>query len=195
MSWSHSLHAIACPIEGLLLLELKTHRDNRGFFSECYRADWLREIGLPTNFIQDNHSRSLPGVLRGLHYQTEPSQGKLVNVVRGRIWDVAVDIRPTSSTFGQYYGVELSDENGLQFWIPPGFAHGFVVLGDEPADVYYKVNAAYNPSSEGGIRYDDQELAIRWPLKDVKISSRDQGLPSFKYYKENPPKWRITAEA
>lgn len=189
------MHAIACPIEGLLLLELKTHRDDRGFSSECYRADWFKEIGLPTNFIQDNHSRSLPGVLRGLHYQAEPSQGRLVNVVRGRIWGVAVDIRPNSSTFGQYYGVELSDENGLQYWIPAGFAHGFVVLGDEPADVYHKVNVAHNPSSQYGIRYDDQQLAIRWPVKDVKISSRDQGLPSFEHYKENPPQWRITTEA
>lgn len=189
------MHAITCPIEGLLLLELKTQRDDRGFFSESYRADLFREIGLPTHFVQDNHSRSLPSVLRGLHYQTDPAQGKLINVIRGRIWDVAVDIRPTSSTFGQYYGVELSDVNGLQFWIPAGFAHGFVVLGDEPADVYYKTTARYNPSSEGGIRYDDQQLAIRWPVKDVKISSRDQGLPSFEHYKHTPPQWRITTEA
>lgn len=184
------MHAIACPIEGLLLLEITTHRDDRGTFSECYKAESFRKIGLPSQFVQDNHSRSLPGVLRGLHYQTDPAQGKLVQVIRGRIWDVAVDLRPTSSTFGQYYGVELTDKNGLQFWIPAGFAHGFVVLGDEPADVYYKVTTPYNPSSEGGIRYDDQQLAIRWPLQDVKISSRDQGLPSFEQYRQNAPQWR-----
>lgn len=184
------MQAIACPIEGLLLLELKMHGDARGFFTERFQEEKFREVGLPTIFPQDNHSRSEPGVLRGLHYQSDPAQGKLIHVIRGSIWDVAVDIRPNSSTFGHYYGVELSDKNGLFFWIPPGFAHGFCVLSDEPADVYYKVTGLYNPASENGIRYNDERLAIRWPVKNPKISTRDQTLQGFADYCENPPEWQ-----
>lgn len=185
------MQAITCPIEGLLLLELKVHGDERGFFVERFRKDVFAELGLPTVFAQDNHSRSAPGVLRGLHYQADPQQGKLVGVVRGRIWDVAVDIRPTSPTFGRYYGVELSDMNGLLYWIPPGFAHGFCVLGDEPADVMYKVTSPYNPAGEGGIRFDDEEIGVRWPLTDPTISVRDTKLPSFAQYREHPVEWRV----
>ena len=176
------MQAIECPLEGLLLIELNLHGDARGFFVERFNAQRFEDFGLPTRFAQDNHSRSAPGVLRGLHYQNNPSQGKLVSVTRGAVWDVAVDLRRESPTFGHYYGVELSDTNGLMFWIPAGFAHGFCVLGDEPVDMLYKVDAQYNPAGEGGIHYDDPDIGIRWPLAEPILSDRDQKLPSFKQY-------------
>src|SRR5437879_6863337 len=122
------MKAIPLEISGLLLVELEVRGDARGFFVERYQQEKFRALGLPTRFVQDNHSRSAPGVLRGLHYQFDPPQGKLVGVTRGRIWDVAVDIRPASPFFGKSAGVELSDRNGRLLWIPPGFAHGFCVL-------------------------------------------------------------------
>ena len=183
------MQIVPVEIKGLALIELKVHGDARGFFVERFQQDRFREHGLPTTFVQDNHSRSAPGVLRGLHYQLQPSQGKLVGVVRGRIWDVAVDIRPGSSAFGQHVGVELSDMNGRLLWIPPGFAHGFCVLGDEPADVLYKVDANYNPAGEGGISWNDPDLAIPWPLSNPTVSKRDQGLHSFAQYRAKPPAW------
>ncbi|HKY04327.1 MAG TPA: dTDP-4-dehydrorhamnose 3,5-epimerase, partial [Blastocatellia bacterium] len=131
--------------EGLMLVELVMMRDERGFFLERFQTDRFRENGLPADFVQDNHSRSVPGVLRGLHYQYDPPQGKLVGVARGAVWDVAVDVRANSPTYGRSFGIELSDANGRMLWVPPGFAHGFCVLGDEPADVLYKVDAHYNP--------------------------------------------------
>jgi dTDP-4-dehydrorhamnose 3,5-epimerase len=173
-------------INGLVLVELKVLGDARGFFVERFQQEKFREAGLPDRFLQDNHSRSAPGVLRGLHYQTRPAQGKLVGVVRGRIWDVAVDVRPTSSTYGKHIAIELSDMNGRLLWIPPGFAHGFCVLGDEPADVLYKVDSLYNPAGEGGISWSDAELGIEWPVKDPTISARDQKLPTFAQYKAKP---------
>ena len=126
---------------GVRLIELKVWGDERGFFGERFQAAAFEAHGLPTTFAQDNHSRSAPGVLRGLHYQKDPEQGKLVGVIRGRVWDVVVDIRPESPRFGQHVGIELSDMNGRLVWIPPGYAHGFCVLGDEPADILYKVDA------------------------------------------------------
>ena len=168
-------------LPGLLLVQLTFYRDSRGFFVERFRAERFQQHGLPTTFAQDSHSRSVARVLRGLHYQ--PSQGKLVGVVRGRIWDVAVDIRPDSPTYGKSAGVELTDESGLLLWMPPGFAHGFCVLGDEPADVVYKSTEAYNPNSEGGIRWNDPTLAIRWPIENPIVSERDQKLISFADYK------------
>lgn len=176
-------------LKGLVLVKLKVFGDARGFFVERFQADRFRAAGLPDRFVQDNHSRSAPGVIRALHYQTGPAQGKLVGVVRGRVWDVAVDVRPDSPTFGQHYGVELSDANGQLLWIPPGFAHGFCVLGDEPADVLYKVDALYNPAGEGGIRWDDPELAVPWPVANPTVSARDEKLPSFAEYRANPPAW------
>ncbi|MGE3267870.1 MAG: dTDP-4-dehydrorhamnose 3,5-epimerase [Chloroflexota bacterium] len=176
-------------IDGLLLVELTVYGDARGFFVERFQAERFRENGLPTTFAQDNHSRSGPGVLRGLHFQHTPAQGKLVGVMRGRIWDVAVDIRTGSPTFGQSYGVELSDLNGTLLWIPPGFAHGFCVLGDEPADVLYKVDALYNPQGEAGIAWDDPELAVPWPVSEPLVSQRDKTLQSFAAYREHPVAW------
>lgn len=181
-------------IQGLVLVELKLHGDSRGFFVERFHAGRFGEAGLPTTYAQDNHSRSAPGVLRGLHYQHTPAQGKLVGCLNGRIWDVAVDVRPGSKTFGQHYGTELSDMNGRLLWIPPGFAHGFCVLGDQPADVLYKVTNPYNPTGEGGIKWDDAELAVPWPLKELPggrptISARDEKGISFATYKANPIDW------
>jgi dTDP-4-dehydrorhamnose 3,5-epimerase len=177
------------PIAGLAVIELDAHADSRGFFIERFNAKQFAACGLPTAFVQDNHSRSLPGVLRGLHYQHTPAQGKLVGVMRGRILDVAVDIRPNSPTFGQHFALELSDENNLLFWVPGGFAHGFCVLGDAPADVFYKVDAYYNQGGEGGIRFDDSELAIAWPLKNPFVIERDLQLQAWRDYCASPPAW------
>jgi dTDP-4-dehydrorhamnose 3,5-epimerase len=177
------------PLPGLKVIQLDIRGDARGFFIERYHREKLADCGITEEFVQDNHSRSAPGILRGLHYQSTPPQGKLVGVVRGRVWDVAVDIRPDSPTFGQYYGLELSDENGLLFWMPAGFAHGFCVLGDGPADMLYKVSGLYNMEGEGGIRYDDPDLAIDWPVKAATISARDEGLDSFATYRQQAPAW------
>jgi dTDP-4-dehydrorhamnose 3,5-epimerase len=170
-------------LNGPILFSLPVHRDDRGFFVERYRAEQFEEYLPGKEFVQDNHSRSRPGVLRGLHYQRNPEQGKLVGAIRGRIWDVAVDIRAESLTFGKSFGTELSDENGRLLWIPAGFAHGFCVLGDEPADVLYKVDASYNAAGEGGIHWADPDLAISWPLLDPIVSQRDEWLDSFATYR------------
>jgi dTDP-4-dehydrorhamnose 3,5-epimerase len=177
-------------IDGLVLVQLAVHGDNRGFFVERFRRSEFFSQGLTTDFVQDNHSRSAPGVLRGLHYQYSPSQGKLIGTTRGRIWDVAVDLRPGSPTFGKNYGVELSDMNGKLLFIPRGFAHGFCVIGDEPADVLYKTDAEYNPKAEGGIIWSDAELAIEWPLDSPEVSGRDKRLPTFADFRSAPPEWK-----
>lgn len=177
------------PLQGLAVVELDIYRDSRGFFVERFNEEKFGAYGLPTHYPQDNHSRSTPGVIRGLHCQHTPPQGKLVGVLHGRIWDVAVDIRADSPTFGQHFGIELSDENGKLLWIPAGFAHGFCVLGEENADVLYKVSALYNPNSETGIAWDDPDLAVTWPVKNPIVSERDQNLQSFAEYKLNSPKW------
>jgi dTDP-4-dehydrorhamnose 3,5-epimerase len=180
-------------LEGVLLVELVVHQDARGFFVERFQIERFREAGLPTHFLQENHSRSRPGILRGLHYQHTPAQGKLVGVLRGRIWDVAVDIRADSPTFGRSVGVELSDLNGKLLWVPAGFAHGFCVLGDEPADVLYKVDALYGPGGEGGIAWDDPDLAVSWPIASPLVSDRDKQLQSFALYKADPVPWSALA--
>ena len=176
-----------CPIEGLKLIQLKVNGDNRGFFIERFNVTLFKEAGLPYEFLQDNHSRSAPGIARGLHYQQAPAQGKLVGVTRGRVWDVALDIRPGSPTFGKHYGVEL--DHSTLFWLPAGFAHGFCVLGDEPADMLYKVTANYSQAGEGGIAPYDPALGIDWPVKNPVLSARDQGLPSWSDYCANPVQW------
>jgi dTDP-4-dehydrorhamnose 3,5-epimerase len=165
-------------IQGLKVISLKIFNDDRGFFVERYKLDRFSEHGLPP-FVQDNHSRSKPGVIRGLHYQTNPGQGKLVGVIRGRIWDVAVDLRRDSPTFGKWEALELNDADGNLLWIPPGFAHGFCVLGSEDADVFYKVDSLYNAKGEGGIRFDDPGLKINWPVSDPIVSVRDRAMPSL----------------
>jgi dTDP-4-dehydrorhamnose 3,5-epimerase len=176
-------------LNGLILFSLPVYRDDRGFFMERFQGDRFAEFLPGKDFVQDNHSRSRPGVLRGLHFQRDPEQGKLVGVIRGRIWDVAVDIRPDSPTFGKSYGIELSDENGQLLWIPAGFAHGFCVLGDEPADVLYKVDARYNAQGEGGIHWADPALAIAWPIPRPTVSRRDEWLDSFASYRTKATTW------
>lgn len=175
------------PISGLKLIELKLFHDDRGFFTEWYQEERFQKMGIESRFIQDNYSRSKPGVIRGLHYQSNPAQGKLVGVVSGRIWDVVVDLRSQSPTFGEHFGVELSGVNGKLLWIPPGFAHGFCALGESEACVFYKVDAPYSPKSESGIRYHDPELKIQWPSgMNFTVSAKDQVLPSFADYRKTP---------
>lgn len=165
-------------IPELLLLTPRLFRDDRGTFMETYQAERMREAGLPA-FVQDNESSSHRGVLRGLHYQLPPhAQGKLVRVVRGRIWDVAVDIRRDSPTFGKWVGTELSATNHAMLWIPPGFAHGFVALEDNTVFLY-KCTSPYAPAGERGIRWNDPDLAITWPEKTPFISQKDAALPCF----------------
>ncbi len=167
------------PIEGLVLVKPKVFVDDRGFFMEFYKRSDFASAGIDVDFVQDNHSRSTKGVLRGLHYQLEPkAQGKLVRCVRGRIFDVAVDVRRGSPTFGKWFGVELSEENHHMLWIPKGFAHGFLVLSSV-AEVIYKVSGAeYAPEYERCIRWDDEEIGIDWPLDGEPIlSKKDANAP------------------
>ena len=165
-------------LPGLLILEPKVFGDSRGFFLESFNQGVFDEaVGLSPTFVQDNHSRSARGVLRGLHYQVAPhGQAKLVRVSQGTVWDVAVDIRPGSSTFGRWVGVELSGENHRQLWIPAGFAHGFVVLSDS-ADLMYKVTGYRVPEAERSLRWDDPTLAIDWRVADrstLLLSDKDR---------------------
>lgn len=159
-------------LQGVLLFEPKVFGDARGFFLETWRDEQYRELGIKESFVQDNHSRSEKGVLRGLHFQLNHPQGKLVSVIRGEIFDVAVDIRQGSPTFGQWYGALLSDENHHQLYVPPGFAHGFCVTSDI-ADVYYKCTDLYHPEDEGSVIWNDPCINIQWPLSDVKLSGKD----------------------
>ena len=151
-----------CPIEGLYIIEPAVHGDVRGYFMETYNQNDFNEAGLNMVFVQDNQSMSTKGVLRGLHFQKQYPQGKLVRVVRGTVFDVAVDLRANSATYGQWYGVELSAENKKQFYISEGFAHGFLVLSDE-AEFCYKVTDFYHPGDEGGLAWNDPEIGIEWP--------------------------------
>lgn len=169
-------------LPGVVVFEPKVFGDARGFFVETFRQEWLDEAGIALPFVQDNQSRSRRGVLRGLHYQMEQTQGKLVRVARGRVFDVAVDVRRGSPTFGQWTGVVLDDESHRQFYVPPGFAHGFVVLSDV-ADFVYKCTDYYHPASEAGICWDDPAIGIAWPHEirsDVLLSEKDRQLPRLK---------------
>lgn len=168
-------------IPDVLLIEPKVFGDARGFFFESFNRQAFRDAtGLDLDFVQDNHSRSAQGVLRGLHYQIEQPQGKLVRVVRGAVFDVAVDIRKGSATFGHWVGMTLSEENQQQMWVPPGLAHGFLVLS-ESADVLYKTTDYYAPVHERCIRWDDEALAIEWPLagRTPLVSDKDAKAPGF----------------
>lgn len=166
-------------LDGLHVFENRAFSDDRGFFVEHWNQRRVEGEGFSLNFVQANHSRSKPAVIRGLHYQV--GQGKLVGVVRGCIWDVAVDIRKGSPTYGEHFAIELSDSNHRQLWIPSGFAHGFCVLGHEPADVLYLVTDFYNPAAESGICWDDPDLKIPWPVPKDKaiVSARDQAQPKW----------------
>ena len=169
-------------IPDLVLIEPKVFGDDRGFFYESFnRQVFAQGVGADPDFVQDNHSRSSRGVLRGLHYQIQQAQGKLVRVVQGRVFDVAVDLRRASPTFGQWVGQELSDENGFQLFIPEGFAHGFQILSEE-ALVAYKVSDFYNREAEGAIRWNDDQIGIHWPLADPILGPRDVTAPLLRDY-------------
>lgn len=187
-----------CPIDGLYVIEPQVHGDSRGYFMETYNQKDMEDAGLAMTFVQDNQSMSAKGVLRGLHFQKEHPQGKLVRVLHGAVFDVAVDIRRGSSTYGQWFGVELTGENKKQFYVSPGFAHGFLVLS-ETAEFCYKCTDFYHPEDEGGIPWNDPDIGVQWPqlvgeyrgtpsaegymLSDgtpLKLSERDQKWPKIK---------------
>ncbi|MDH5369358.1 MAG: dTDP-4-dehydrorhamnose 3,5-epimerase [Gammaproteobacteria bacterium] len=168
---------IKTHLPGVILFEPRIFGDKRGFFLETYREDIFHDAGINVSFVQDNHSRSTRGVLRGLHYQLTQTQGKLVRVSTGSVFDVAVDVRLGSPTFGQWYGTELNEDNMRMMYIPPGFAHGFVVLS-ETADFIYKCTNYYHPQSEQGIAWDDPDIAIDWQIgsiaSDISLSDKDK---------------------
>lgn len=167
-------------VDGVLLIKPKVFGDERGYFVETYQKERYSEIGITHTFVQDNHSMSRRGILRGLHYQTKHPQGKLVMVSLGAVFDVAVDIRPDSPTFGKWFGAILSQENQHQLWIPPGLAHGFLVLSDI-AHFHYKCTDFYDPKNETSILWNDPELNIEWPFaEDVVLSQKDMNALSFK---------------
>ena len=171
-----------CDIEGLYVIEPTVFKDERGYFVETYNQIDMKEAGLDMVFVQDNQSMSTRGVLRGLHFQKQFPQGKLVRVVRGKVFDVAVDLRSDSKTYGKWFGVELSAENMKQFYIPEGFAHGFLVLSDE-AEFCYKCTDFYHPGDEGGLAWNDPEIGVEWPLEegvDLIISEKDQKWKGLK---------------
>jgi len=177
---------IETAIKDLLIIETKIFKDDRGFFLESYNLRDFEEIGLDLKFVQDNLSRSKRGVLRGLHFQLTHPQGKLVRVISGRVYDVAVDLRVNSPTFGRWFGIELTGEDGLAFYIPEGFAHGFLTLEDNTY-FFYKCTEFYYPDDDLGVIWNDPEINISWPLEGIKeliISDKDKRLPSFREVKE-----------
>jgi dTDP-4-dehydrorhamnose 3,5-epimerase len=166
-------------IPGVLILTPKVFDDGRGFFLESYNQNIFKNVGISLDFVQDNHSKSSQGVIRGLHFQKKNPQGKLVRCIQGEILDVMIDIRTDSPTFAQHLAVKLNQENKKQVWIPPGLAHGFSVLA-ETAEILYKATDFYNPQDEAGILWNDPELAIDWQVKNPRLSKKDLDLPLFK---------------
>lgn len=167
------MNVIATPLCGLFRIEPRVFGDRRGFFLETFQRARFAAAGLPSDFVQDNHSRSQRGILRGLHYQSPQPQGKLIGVIQGEIWDVAVDLRRSSPTFGQWYAVTLNAVNHWQLFVPEGFAHGFCVLSDS-ADVIYKCTSPYAPAHEQTLQWNDAELNIPWPVTNPILSDKDQ---------------------
>ena len=179
---------IETSIDGVYVIEPTVYGDNRGYFMETYNKSDFEELGLNYDFVQDNQSKSSKGVLRGLHFQKENTQAKLVRCIKGEVFDVAVDLRPGSKTYGKWEGVILSNENKKMFMIPKEFAHGFLVLSDE-AEFTYKCDDLYNPSAEGGLAWNDPDVAIDWPMGDIKVedlltSEKDAKWPSLKELKQ-----------
>ena len=173
------MKVIETKLKDCVIIEPKVHGDERGFFFETFQVQRYADLaGVTLPFVQDNYSRSTRGVLRGLHFQKNKPQGKLVRVVKGEVYDVAVDIRPGSSSFGQWEAVILSAENKTQFWVPPGFAHGFVVLSDT-ADFEYKCTDYYDPADEGSILWSDSDLNISWPIDSPVLSDKDSNAPTL----------------
>ena len=167
------------PLNGLLVIEPKCFQDERGFFLETYQVERYHNAGVVDNFVQDNQSRSIKGVLRGMHFQVKRPQAQLVTVMRGRVFDVCVDLRQTSPTFGKWFGVELHDDGPRQVYMAPGFAHGFCVLSDW-ADLHYKVSHKYDADDEGGLYWNDLDVGIQWPLGDFTVTARDANYPKLK---------------
>lgn len=173
------MNVIETALPGVLIIEPKAFGDHRGFFLETFQVERYREAGITLPFVQDNHSRSQRGVLRGLHFQKTRPQGKLVSVSRGAVYDVAVDIDPASATYGRFVGVELNDDNHRQMWVPPGYAHGFCVLS-EVADFQYKCTDFYFPADEGGLLWNDPDVGIPWPITEPQLSAKDIDNPRLR---------------
>ncbi|WP_397411225.1 dTDP-4-dehydrorhamnose 3,5-epimerase [Polaromonas sp.] len=173
------MKVVTTSLAGLLVIEPKCFADERGFFMETYQERKYRAAGIVENFVQDNHSRSAKGILRGMHFTKTRPQAQIVTVMHGRVFDAAVDLRKTSATFGQWFGVELGDEGPRQVYMPPGFAHGFYVLS-EWADLHYKVSEYYDADDEGGLLWSDPEIAIPWPAGVRELSARDARYPLLK---------------
>lgn len=173
------MKVIETALTGVLIIEPKVFGDHRGFFLESFQVERYREAGIDLPFVQDNHSRSQRGVLRGLHFQRTRPQGKLVSVSRGAVYDVAVDINPQSPTCGQFVGVELNDENHRQLWVPPGYAHGFCVIS-EVADFQYKCTDLYFPEDESGLLWNDPDVDIPWPVESPSLSAKDTQNPTLR---------------
>ena len=170
------MEVVQTPIEGVVLIRPQVWGDERGYFVETWQKDRYAAAGIDLPFVQDNHSRSTFGILRGLHYQRTRPQGKLVTVSYGKVFDVAVDIRPGSPTMGQWYGVELTQQNQWQLWLAPGLAHGFVVTSDI-AHFHYKCTEYYHPEDEGAIRWDDPTIGVSWPIDIPQLSTKDDSAP------------------
>jgi dTDP-4-dehydrorhamnose 3,5-epimerase len=186
------MKVIETELPGVLIVEPVVHGDARGFFLESFHARRYAESGLPETFVQDNHSRSARGVLRGLHYQLQHPQGKLVRVVSGEVFDVAVDIRKGSPAFGRWVGATLSADNHRQLYVPPGFAHGFCVLS-EYADFLYKCTDYYAPDDERGVRWDDPDIGIEWPALEVRLSDKDRGNALLRELDAELPLYEVPA--
>ena len=182
------MRTLPTRLEGLVLIEPTVIRDERGFFLESYRRDAYHAAGVDADFVQDNHSRSAVGTIRGLHYQSSPGQPKLIRVARGAIWDVVVDIRRSSPTFGEWEAFDLDDVRHLQLYVPAGFAHGFCVVS-ETADVVYKVGSYFDPATERGVAWDDPDLAIPWPVPAGRLSERDRRQPLLRELGDLLPDW------
>ena len=180
------LRRLETKLEGVVLLEPDVHGDERGFMVETYRRDLWAEHGVEVEFVQQNHSRSSKGTLRGLHFQTDPGQAKLIRCPRGRIFDVAVDLRRDSPTYGQWEGYELDDEAHRQLFVPVGFGHGFAVLSDV-ADVAYLCSSTYDPATESGIAWDDPAVGVEWPVSAPLLSERDRSAPTLAEVGETLP--------
>jgi dTDP-4-dehydrorhamnose 3,5-epimerase len=177
---------IESKLDGLVVIQPEVFGDDRGFLVETYRTDLWRDLGIDLDFVQHNHSRSVRGTLRGLHFQTEPGQAKLVRCSVGRIFDVGVDLRRESPTFGQWEGHELDDQTHRQLLVPIGFGHGFCVLSDT-ADVDYQLSSYYDPSTEAGVAWDDPEIGVEWPVDEPLLSERDKAAPKLAEVRDELP--------
>lgn len=175
------MEVAATPLAGVMLIKPRVWGDRRGYFVETWQHERYAAAGIDAAFVQDNHSMSTYGILRGLHFQKTRPQGKLVSVSLGRVFDVAVDIRPGSPTFGQWYGVELTQDNQWQLWLPPGMAHGFAVTS-QVAHFHYKCTDYYCPEDEGGIRWNDPDLAVAWPVAQPLLSDKDRHTPLWREF-------------